>query len=87
MSQLDNMLNKRQVVEKKKITLGPSVSILECGHIFVVSQANRVSHSREVSTTSCYLEEMPFVRGDLGREDGQIDRQDLLNGSFELLLF
>lgn len=34
------------------------MSILECGHIFVVSQANRVFHSREVSTTSCYLEEM-----------------------------
>lgn len=67
---------------EEKITLGPSWSILGCEHTVIVSQVNRVCHNGGTSITG----RNAVVRGGLGRDEGQIDRQDPLSDAIELLL-
>lgn len=57
-SPLHNMLVSITDWVEEEIALGPSVSILGCKHIVVVSPGNVVFHNGGVSTTGCYLGEI-----------------------------
>lgn len=54
---IKHRLSGLQIMEEE-ITLGPSVSILDCEHIVIVSQGNGVFHNGGVLTTGCYLGEI-----------------------------